>query len=970
MVARRLADLECMRQVLQTGQLTDGVHKTLLALQQSEEGWAVGSSMLDAGEDSEVHFYGALMIYTKLRSLASASNVEPYMWLKPVITEAVSRQVRLSMLESSPRSRRYFRMILRCMALFLVLCVPSSKFRLSEALDCLRKDSSSDEPTTSAYHQPPAFAFSTLVYFTKTLAEECSSAIERSPAITGVRQALTREMDLVIGIFKHVLSNETDPTVLSECIAASAEWMDSVLTESVLLTRSDLVDLLYRLAPTSPVIYTSVCDALTKIFNCGHCGLEANKRTQSMLLHQLSLLTSLQPSFCLALEFHCAGVQAVDEEDPRGQYGAVIQSTASLLEALADLQMERIVEELVAHPERAGVVGTLTFFEMLTKFFTTPGCYLLQEEYSAQLMEAWFSYQSALLDLVSSSDSTITTTCRGVNLAYQIYGRFLQALFGKISYPSVENWQELIENDRWHAYRQDVLDAFLASLNHPERRDWLLESYNSLVSLSDRWIFTPSEWNALESHLFVLGGLSEELNHYADRTAQLSCSPGDDFSALTATSPEVPLCAIAGTVIQTVTHLASSFSASNCPYDQPGFLLVHIAGLSFLSQLHPLVRTCYRLARRLPDPGHIAGMSEVESRLLSYPLFCLRVEGPKGHAETSSAVSTLSPDILLWLLLIASALSAISEFLQNTTHLTRNDAEALLSTLTDAGVRLAAISNWCQPVCSLLRRRMFYCVGRLFTFISEPTSVTQFAQIYLLPVLTEAEGARIGKGASARLEEITQAKKYLQPAEGKLDWTTAWSKEVNHQTFGGSSTQLFELLITLCSFGEFFRGVGEVTDVSLGSAFYTEECLHSTYQPHARTLVRSLALRIFKLLERLTADDHTVLTEMSEMITWLCKVALLAAFRPNDKHDSLPAESSADEEEVSSNVELITALHDFVCASCLSREESIADCLPLCWLLFEHLASAGGCLCSHHSQTITFATCSIGGSSKADSSTS
>ncbi|KAL7063157.1 hypothetical protein AAHC03_0797 [Spirometra sp. Aus1] len=432
MVARRLADLEFMRQDLQTGQLTDRVHKTLLTLQQSEEGWAVGSSMLDAGEGSEVHFYGALMIYTKLRSLASASNVEPYMWLKPVITEAVSRQVRLTMLESSPPSRRYFRMILRCMALFLVLCVPSSKFRLSEALDCLRKGSSSDEPTTSAYHQLPAFASSTLVYFTKTLAEECTSAIERSPAITGVKQALTQEMDLVISIFKHVLSNETDPTVLSECIAASAEWMDSVLTESVLLTRSDLVDLLYRLAPTSPVIYTSVCDALTKILNCGHCGLEANKRTQSMLLHQLSLLTSLQPSFCLALELHCAGVQAVDDEDLRGQYGAVIQSTASLLEALADLQMERIVEELVTHPDRAGVVGTLTFFEMLTKFFTTTGCYLLQEECSAQLMEAWFSYQSALLDLVSSSDSTITTTCRGVKLAYQIYDRFLQALFGKV----------------------------------------------------------------------------------------------------------------------------------------------------------------------------------------------------------------------------------------------------------------------------------------------------------------------------------------------------------------------------------------------------------------------------------------------------------------------------------------------------------------------------------------------------------
>ncbi|KAL7063160.1 hypothetical protein AAHC03_0798 [Spirometra sp. Aus1] len=490
-------------------------------------------------------------------------------------------------------------------------------------------------------------------------------------------------------------------------------------------------------------------------------------------------------------------------------------------------------------------------------------------------------------------------------------------------------------------------------MNHPERRDWLLESYNSLVCLSDQWNFTPSEWNALESHLFVLGGLSEELNHYADRTAQLSCSPGADFSAVAAASPEVPLCAIADTVVQTVTHLASSFSASNCPYDQPCFLLVHIAGLSFFSQLHPLVRTCYRLARRLPDPGHTAGMSEIESRLLSYPLFCLQVEGPKGHADTPSAISTLSPDILLWMLLIASALSAISEFLQNTTHLTRNDAEALLSTLTDTGVRLAAFFNWCQPVCSLLRRRMFYCVGRLFTFISEPTSVTQFAQIYLLPLLTEAEGARIDKGAAARLEETTQAKKYLQPAEGKLDWMTAWSM-VNPRAFGGSSTQLLEILTTLCFFGEFFRGVGEVTDVNEGFPLYAEECLHSTYQPHARTLVQSLALRIFKLLERLTADDHTILTEMSEMITWLCKVALSAAFRPTDKHDSLPIESSADEEEVSSNVELITALHDFVCASCLSREESIADCLPLCWLLFEHMTSAGGCPCSHHSQAITF----------------
>uniref|UniRef100_A0A0X3PXG1 Uncharacterized protein n=1 Tax=Schistocephalus solidus TaxID=70667 RepID=A0A0X3PXG1_SCHSO len=622
-------------------------------------------------------------------------------------------------------------------------------------------------------------------------------------------------------------------------------------------------------------------------------------------------------------------------------------------------QMERIVEELIAHPDTAEASGTLPFFEMLMKFFTTTGCYLLQEECSAQLMEAWFSYQSALLDLAPvSSDSTITTACRGADLAYKIYDRFLQALFDKLSYPNEKNWQELFENERWHAYRQDILDAFLASLNHPERRNWLLESYSSLVSLSARWKFTPSAWNTLESRLFVFGGLSEELNHRADRIAQSPYTPGDDLFALPAVSPEVSLCTIARAVIQTVAHLSASLTTSNFPYHQSGFLLVHIAGLGFLSQLHPFVRTCYRLARRLPDPGDLAGTSEIESRLLSYALFCLRVEGPEGYADNSSAVSTLPPDILLWLLLISSALSVVTEFLQNTTHLTRSDAEGLLSTLTDAGINLAAVSNWCQPMCSLLRRRMFYCVGRLFTFVSEATSVTQFAQIYLLPLLTEAEGAHIDKvDASTQLAEIARAKKYFQPTVEKSNWTT-WSEEINYRTFGCSLIQLFKLFTTLCSFGEFFRGVGEVTDTSLGSSYYTEACLHSTYQPHARLLVRSLVLRIFKLLERLAVCDPTILTEMSEMITWLCEVALSAALYPTDKLNSSPVEPGADgkegEEEASSKLELITALHDFACASGLSREESIADCLPLCWLLFEHMASAGACPCSHQSQVITF----------------
>ncbi|VDK86526.1 unnamed protein product [Dibothriocephalus latus] len=696
-----------------------------------------------------------------------------------------------------------------------------------------------------------------MICFIKTLAEECSSAIERSSAITGVRQALALEMDLVINVFKHVLSNETDPAVLSECMAASAEWMDSVVIESVLPTHSDLVDLLYRLAPTSPAIYASVCDALTEIFNCGHCGLEANKRTQSMLLHQLSLLAGLQSSFYAALELHCAKVEVVEDEDLRGQCGA----------------MERIVEELVTHPDHAEASGTLSFFEMLMKFFTTSGCYLLHEECSAQLMEAWFSYQSALLDLTSVSPeaTTITTACSGVKLAYQIYDRFLQALFDKISYPNEKNWQELIENELWHAYRQDVLDAFLASLNHPERRGWLLESFNFLVSLSDRWKFTPSTWN-----------------------------------------------------------------------------------------LHPFVHTCYRLARRLPDPGDLAGVSEIESRLLAYTLFCLRIDGPKGYADNPSAVSTLPPDILLWLFLISSALNAVSEFLQNTTHLTRNDAETLLSTLTDAGVRLTAVSKWRQPMCSLLRRRMFYCVGRLFTFVSEATSVTQFAQIYLLPLVTEAEGTTLDKtGLAAQLEELAQAKKYFQPTVEKSSWATMWSEEINNRAFGCSSSQLFKLLTTLCAFGEFFRGVGEVAaSTSLGSSFYTETCLRSTRQPHARALVRSLALRIFKLLEHLAACNQTILTEMSEMITWLCDVALSAAICQTDKQDFPPVEPEADGKvkgEASSNLELIVALHDFVCTSGLSREENIADCLPLCWLLFERMVSAGVCPCSHQSQAITFA---------------
>ncbi|KAF8570783.1 hypothetical protein P879_04617 [Paragonimus westermani] len=333
-----------------------------------------------------------------------------------------------------------------------------------------------------------------------------------------VRETILSDEPTVFQFFQQLLETQHSEDIVANVISCCSLWVSTLSSTTRSVDCVALMDLIYRSMSQSARLYLVGLDCIITLLEEGDLGLSSGRSITHLLDYHVTQLAAFSGVFSDLLTVHAQAVQNGITWNDFTQH-EILSKTTLLLLTLTEKQMDHLVKRVVSPNVFDTAVHTL--FHMFLLPLTTHGHYPRDECVSDLGAQIWFN----LLD----SPVTVQTDMEHKTdrmFLEQIQVKFLDAAFRKAQYPS--NLEAFFcdwtfeEREQWYKFRAELGDTFLLAYTQKQTELWFSQLPRRLVD----WVGqndAESLWPELESVLFVLVSISEQLSEEVSRKNPASC---------------------------------------------------------------------------------------------------------------------------------------------------------------------------------------------------------------------------------------------------------------------------------------------------------------------------------------------------------------------------------------------------------------------------------------------------------------
>ncbi|KAF5394695.1 hypothetical protein PHET_10581 [Paragonimus heterotremus] len=499
-------------------------YQFLSETQESQEMWDIGWCLLDSGDSFETQFFGIMLLRIAIGSRNISQFEDGGLRIRDTLLRVVAKYGRNTELNAGTMTDTLLKKAFQLLAYVIFQTTDwwDSPVRCVVSL-LLQEISSNYEAQNLAWLSTSVpneeRRFMNVLLFLSIFMEEFTSANLLFRTKQRVRETILSDEPTVFQVFQQLLETQHNEDVVASVISCCSLWVSTLSSTTRSVDCVALMDLIYRSMSQSARLYLVGLDCIITILEEGDMGLSSGRSIAYLLDYHVTRLAAFGGVFSDLLTVHAQAVKNGLTWEDFTQH-EMLNKTTLLLLILTEKQMDHLVKRVVSPNEFDAPVHTL--FRMFLLPLTAHGHYPRDECVSDLGAQIWFN----LLDSPVTVQTNVEHSNTDGTFLGQIQIKFLDAAFRKTHYPS--NLEAFFcdwtfeERERWYKFRAELGDTFLLAYTQKQTEPWFFQLPRRLAD----WVNqndAESLWPELESVLFVLVSISEQLSEEVSHKNPTSC---------------------------------------------------------------------------------------------------------------------------------------------------------------------------------------------------------------------------------------------------------------------------------------------------------------------------------------------------------------------------------------------------------------------------------------------------------------
>ncbi|KAF6768255.1 hypothetical protein AHF37_05091 [Paragonimus kellicotti] len=499
-------------------------YQFLSEIQESHEIWDIGWCLMDSEDSFETQFFGIMLLRIAIGSRNISQFEDGGLRIRDTLFRIVAKYGCNTELNAGAMTDTLLKKTFQLLAYVIfqttdwwdspVRCVVSL---LLQEISCNYEAQNVTWLTTNVPNEERRFM--NVLLFLSIFMEEFTSANLPFRTRQRVREIILSDEPTVFQVFQRLLETQQNEDVVATVISCCSLWVSTLSSTTRSVNCVALMDPIYRSMSQSSRLYLVGLDCIITLLEEGDMGLSSGRSIAHLLDYHVTQLAAFSGVFSDLLMVHAQAVQNGLTWEDFTQH-EILNKTTLLLLILTEKQMDHLVKRVVSSHGFDSPVHTL--FRMFLLPLTTHGHYPRDECVSDLGAQIWFNLLDSPVTLQTNAEQSNTDE----TFLGQIQIKFLDAAFRKAHYPS--NLETFFcdwtfeEREQWYKFRAELGDTFLLAYTQKQTELWFSQLPRRLVD----WVNqndAESLWPELESVLFVLVSISEQLSEEVSHKNPASC---------------------------------------------------------------------------------------------------------------------------------------------------------------------------------------------------------------------------------------------------------------------------------------------------------------------------------------------------------------------------------------------------------------------------------------------------------------